>query len=430
MFFADVFDTKIIDDKPEGPNFPLSNWCRLLPQAKLTLNLLRPSRLNPKLSAYAQLEGAFDFTRPPLAPPGTRVIVHEKPTQRCTWAPHGVDVWYIGPAMDHYQCYRVWIPSTHAERIADTVQFFPTVLCTPNVSHHDATLQAAHELTYAPQNLNNANPLSQLSDDQLCALCQLSTLFPPVAPGVDHNSSLAPSPSPSPSLKPCYKLCPRPHYAAPITHANTGKSMEYCNLLADPTTHDVWLCSTANKFGRLAQGLPDNRVDATNTIFFIPITKVPCHKRLTYARFVCSFRPQKPEPYHTRITVGGNLIDYPGNLSMKVADMTMFKILVNSTLSTPGAKWLGLDIKNYYLGTPMDNYKYMFIPINQIPQEIIDHYKLHKIAHNGKVFVEICRSMYGLPQAGILAEKQLIHFLGSYSYSPVPHTPGLWRHQW
>ena len=61
------------------PNFPLSNWCRLLPQAELTLNLLRPSRLNPKLSAYALLEGAFVFTRTPLAPPGTCVIVHENP---------------------------------------------------------------------------------------------------------------------------------------------------------------------------------------------------------------------------------------------------------------------------------------------------------------------------------------------------------------
>ena len=82
-------------------NFPLSNWCRLLPQAELTLNLLRPSRLNPKLSTYAQLEGAFDFTRTPLAPPGTRVIVREKPTQRRTWALHGIDGWYICPAMDH-----------------------------------------------------------------------------------------------------------------------------------------------------------------------------------------------------------------------------------------------------------------------------------------------------------------------------------------
>ena len=103
------------------PNFPLSNWCRLLPQAELTLNLLHPSRLNPKLSAYAQLEGAFDFTCIPLAPPGTRATVHEKPTQHCTWAPHGIDGWYIGPAMDHYQCYRVWIPSTHAEHKADTI---------------------------------------------------------------------------------------------------------------------------------------------------------------------------------------------------------------------------------------------------------------------------------------------------------------------
>ena len=110
--------------------------------------------------------------------------------------------------------------------------------------------------------------------------------------------------------------------------------------------------------------------------------------------------------------------------------MTTFKILVNSSLSTPGAKWLGIDVKNYYLGTPMDNYEYMFITINQIPPEIVDHYNLHDIAHKGKVNMEICCGMYGLPQAGILAEKQLIHFLGKYGYSPVPHTPGLWRHQW
>ena len=51
-----------------NPNFPLSNWCRLLPQAELTLNLLRASHLNPKLSAYAKLEGTFDFTRTPLHP--------------------------------------------------------------------------------------------------------------------------------------------------------------------------------------------------------------------------------------------------------------------------------------------------------------------------------------------------------------------------
>ena len=187
------------------PNFPLSNWCRLLPQAELTLNLLRPSRLNPKLSAYAQLDGTFDFNRTLLAPPGTQVIVHEKPTQRRTWAPHGIDGWYIGPALDHYQCYRVWIPSTHAERIADTIQFFPTILRTPTLSHRDATLQAARELTHALQNLNNANPLSQLSDDQLRALHQLSTFFPTDAPGVETKPIASPD---KPQL-------PAPHKPAP-----------------------------------------------------------------------------------------------------------------------------------------------------------------------------------------------------------------------
>ena len=147
---------------------------------------------------------------------------------------------------------------------------------------------------------------------------------------------------------------PPPPPPPPITHNETGKSMEYRDLLTDPSTRATWLRSAANEFGRLAQGLQDNCVEPTNTIFFIPFSKVPKHKRPTYARFVCSYHPQKAEPYRTRITVGGNLINYPGNLSMKVADMTTFKILMNSTLSTPGAHWLCLDVQNYYLGTPMD----------------------------------------------------------------------------
>ena len=135
--------------------------------------------------------------------------------------------------------------------------------------------------------------------------------------------------------------------------------MEYHDLITDPTTKDIWLHSAANEFGRLAQGLPDKCIDPTNTIFFIPIDKVPPNKRPTYAHFISSYPLQKAEHHHTRLTVGGNLIDdYPGNLSMKVASMTTFKILVNSILSTPGARWLGLDVKNYYLGTPMDHYEY------------------------------------------------------------------------
>ena len=84
-----------------------------------------------------------------------------------------------------------------------------------------------------------------------------------------------------PVPQPCYNLLPCPPttpYTAPVTHADTGTSMEYHDLVMDPTTKDIWLHSAANEFGRLAQGLPDKHVDHTNTIFFIPIYKVPPDK--------------------------------------------------------------------------------------------------------------------------------------------------------
>jgi len=96
------------------PNFPLFLWDTLVTQANLTLNLLRASRLNPKLSSYAQLHGNFDFNRTPLAPPGTKVVIHVKPDKRKSWDPHGNTGWYTGPAMEHYRCYNIYVPKTRA----------------------------------------------------------------------------------------------------------------------------------------------------------------------------------------------------------------------------------------------------------------------------------------------------------------------------
>ena len=67
------------------PDYPAAEWDRLLPQAEITLNLLRNSRANPKLSSYAYLFGNFDFNATPLAPPGTKVLVHIKVGQRGSW---------------------------------------------------------------------------------------------------------------------------------------------------------------------------------------------------------------------------------------------------------------------------------------------------------------------------------------------------------
>ena len=84
------------------PNLPLELWDKLIPQCIMTLNLLCKSRINPKLSAFSQTEGAFDFNKTPLSPVGINVIVHKKPQSRPAWSPHGIDDWYLGPAMHHY----------------------------------------------------------------------------------------------------------------------------------------------------------------------------------------------------------------------------------------------------------------------------------------------------------------------------------------
>jgi hypothetical protein len=75
------------------PNFPLRLWDRLLPQAEITLNLLRSARSNSKISAHEALHGPFDFNKTPLAPPGIKVIVHKKPGQRNLWDPHCDGTW-------------------------------------------------------------------------------------------------------------------------------------------------------------------------------------------------------------------------------------------------------------------------------------------------------------------------------------------------
>jgi hypothetical protein len=61
--------------------FPMHLWDRILEQATITLNLLRPARRNTNMSAHQMLHGTFDYNRTPLAPPGTKILIHEKPNQ-------------------------------------------------------------------------------------------------------------------------------------------------------------------------------------------------------------------------------------------------------------------------------------------------------------------------------------------------------------
>jgi hypothetical protein len=158
-------------------SFPMHLWYRLLPQAVITLNMLRTSRINPKLSAATQIFGQYDFNRAPMATPGTRIIAHETPNRRSTWAPHGLDGWYLGPALEHYRCYTVYITKTRGNRIVETVDFFPEKITLPFPTPQDQATKAAAELTRALLHPQPAGPFCQVGDAQTLALECLAAIF-------------------------------------------------------------------------------------------------------------------------------------------------------------------------------------------------------------------------------------------------------------
>jgi hypothetical protein len=156
--------------------FPLHLWDRLIPQAVLTLNLLRQYRINPKLSAHAQLQGPFHYNATPLTPPGTNVIIHEKPNQRGSWSPHGLNRWHVGPVMDNYRVHRVYCSTTGHERISDTVEFLPQHCKAPGISSADAAAILAANFTQALLQPTPTTPFKQPGSERMQAIKKLASI--------------------------------------------------------------------------------------------------------------------------------------------------------------------------------------------------------------------------------------------------------------
>jgi hypothetical protein len=159
------------------PTFPLHLWDRLLPQAGITLNLLRTLRLHPQLSATAHFHGLVDYNKTAFAPPGCKIIAHEKPGKRRTWAPHGQHGYSLGPAMHHYRCQNVYISSTASERIVDTLEFFPHNYQMPQLSSTDRLIMDAKDMTDALHNPHPEVPFAHVVDGTISALIELATIF-------------------------------------------------------------------------------------------------------------------------------------------------------------------------------------------------------------------------------------------------------------
>ncbi len=154
-----------------------------------------------------------------------------------------------------------------------------------------------------------------------------------------------------------------------IFDAKTNTGLKYRKLITHPDYQAAWNKSSANEFGRLAQGVGD-RIKGTDTIFFVNKTEIPLDRRkdVTYGKFICELKPNKAEQERTRLTVGGDKINYTGHCGTPTADLTLVKVHLNSVISTLGARYMTVDIKNFYLNTPMARYEYVHLKIDDIPQ--------------------------------------------------------------
>jgi hypothetical protein len=125
----------------------------------------------------------------------------------------------------------------------------------------------------------------------------------------------------------------------------------------------------------------------------------------------------------------GNLITYNGELSVRTTDINTAKLHWNSVVSTPNVKYMCLDIKINYLTAALEHFNYMKMLLTLYPNWIVEQYDLKTHAKDGWVHLEMRRVVWGLPQAGILENKQLRCKLEPFGYYECVNTPGLWYHE-
>ena len=155
-----------------------------------------------------------------------------------------------------------------------------------------------------------------------------------------------------------------PRESNSVTHQISGVAQKYRHLIKGPL-RKIWERSFGNELGQLAQGIRE--VKGTNRVMFIPKYKIPKDKKVTYGKIVCEMKPEKEDKELTRLTVGGNLLDFTGNLSVPTASVTTAKCVFNSVVSTPGFRCILEYINHFCLNNILPDPEFMQIPFENHP---------------------------------------------------------------
>ena len=176
----------------------------------------------------------------------------------------------------------------------------------------------------------------------------------------------------------------------------------------------------------------DRLVEKHKTMQFIKASEIPAGYKMMYYNPVLTKKlKQAVYVYRVRGTAGGNNSSYDGDTTAYVSDMTTFKILCNKTISTAGKRMSTADISDMYLHSQLEAPEYMWIRLCDIPLASQAKYKLVSLVSPGAatVAVRITGGMYGLPQAGRLAQEKLIKVLYDHGYYMCKNTTCLFKHK-
>jgi len=373
-----------------------------------------------------------------MAPLGCQVIAHTKKATRKSWDFCGKVGFYVGPSLVYYRCYKLIRSDKQAVVVSDTVTFWhhtlenPTLTTEDHIIHCLRALVTAVQLDKTPDSTNK----QRLSLESLQAILALpaanqqhtdgsgvTDIYIPTSqrvrplitndatsPRVANNATSLrvafhhSRPSLPPTiLKPTSQPISHQTRSFSVLDHSSVKALEHHQLRKHPDYKDIWDQSYANDIGRLCQGIGTHlslptkkRVGSTNTrqpIYFKYIP--PDHiKDIARTKDVCKHRPTKEDPNCTRITIRGNTIAYPGDCGTHTGSLETAKLLLNSVCSKPNARFMTMDLANFYLGTPLDRPEYVQIKIDVIPKEFINEYDLMQFSHNGWIYFEITKGIH------------------------------------
>ena len=160
--------------------------------------------------------------------------------------------------------------------------------------------------------------------------------------------------------------------------------------------------------------------DRNKKILFIPINQVPNRQKITHANPVFYYFPRKDDPYCVIITICGDKLPYPSYTGSLVATLLEVKNILNSVVLTPGSQFICANIKDYFLCSPMELFKYIKIPICWITKEIQIQYNVYYLVEpDGYMYCKVRKCMYGLKQAAHISFGIIVKLLAPHGYFPV-----------